>query len=189
MRDADNGTLEPKQSFERDRRGQSHLAACLALADLLRIIERMSWSLVRGAGVVSALAGMVLVTLATEACGEADGSSASSRACVDVSLECQPIVSPPTFDAIYANVLQPSCASGTGTCHGGAAAGGLDMSNVESAFQGLSRRARADAVGCSLVVQRLEASESSFRMPPGPTPLSEPQRCAVRQWIASGASR
>ena len=110
-------------------------------------------------------------------------------ACVAAPLDCQPIVSPPTFDAIYANILRPSCASGTGRCHGGAAAAGLDMTTPESAHSGLSSRVKPDDIGCSLLLRRVESTESSFRMPPGPTPLSEPQRCAIRQWIANGATR
>jgi hypothetical protein len=139
------------------------------------------------AGVAGASA-LVAAALLAQACGSTDDGG-DAPACVEAPLDCQPIVSPPTFDAIYANVLQPSCASGTGTCHGGSAAGGLDMSNVEAAFAGVSRRSSPDSVGCSLVLRRLEATESSFRMPPGPTPLSEPQRCAIRQWIANGAKR
>jgi hypothetical protein len=116
-------------------------------------------------------------------------SAQDGAACVDVKLDCMPIVSPPTFSAIYANIFSPSCALGTGSCHGPAVSAGLDMRTEDSAYQGLSTRSRPDSVGCSLVLRRVESTDESFRMPPGPTPLSEPQRCAIRQWIANGAHR
>ncbi|HVH47381.1 MAG TPA: c-type cytochrome domain-containing protein [Labilithrix sp.] len=134
------------------------------------------------------LSGVVSLLLVGMACGTDDGGGDGAQ-CVAAPLDCQPIVAPPTFDAIYTNVLQPSCASGAGRCHGSAAAAGLDMRAADSAFAGLSKRVNPDSVGCSLVLRRVESSSSSFRMPPGPTPLSEPQRCAIRQWIANGAQR
>lgn len=123
------------------------------------------------------------------AAGCSSSDEDDTNKCVDVSLDCQPIVSPPTFDAIYANVFKPSCATGTGKCHGAAASKGLDMQTVDSAFDGISKRVSPDNVGCSLVLKRVESQNASFRMPPGNTPLSEPQRCAIRQWIANGAQR
>jgi hypothetical protein len=108
--------------------------------------------------------------------------------CIEVSTECSSVVSPPTFDAIYDNVLRPSCATGTGSCHN-RGAGGLDMRSADAAFDGLKSRVTPGDPSCSVLNVRLEASDSSRRMPPGPTPLSEAQRCAVRQWIANGAER
>lgn len=131
-----------------------------------------------------AAAGALGLVIALVGCSSPDEAGSG---CVDVSLACQPIVSPPTFDALYKNVFSPMCASAG--CHGAGFSGGLDMRTVDSAFQGLSARSRPDAVGCSTLVRRVEASESTFRMPLGPTPLSEPQRCAIRQWIANGAKR
>lgn len=121
-------------------------------------------------------------------CGTS-GASGASGGCMDAPLDCKPIVAPPTFDAIYANVLAPSCASGAGQCHGSAASAGLDLRTADSAFEGLSRRVEPGSAGCSLLVRRVESPSSSFRMPPGPTPLGEAERCAIRQWIADGAKR
>jgi hypothetical protein len=115
------------------------------------------------------------------------GCGSSEDECVDARLDCKPIVSPPTFDSIYANVLSPSCVSPH--CHGEGFAAGLDMRTVDQAFEGLSRRSRPDSVGCSVLVRRIESSDPEVRMPRGPTGLSEPQRCAIRQWIANGAHR
>jgi hypothetical protein len=110
------------------------------------------------------------------------------EACVEVSAECNPIVSPPTFDAIYSNILHGSCASGAGACHG-RGAGGLSMDTADAAFEGLSARLTPGDISCSPLVQRIESTDPVRRMPPGPTPLTEPQRCAIRQWIANGAER
>lgn len=108
--------------------------------------------------------------------------------CVEVSTSCQPIVNPPTFDALYTNVFSKTCAT-TGQCHGPAVAGGLDMRTADAAYAGLSKRVKPESLGCSLLLQRVESGDVNVRMPPGPNPLSEPQRCAIRQWIANGAQR
>ncbi len=41
---------------------------------------------------------------------------------------------------------------------------------------------------CSLLITRLEADDPAAAMPPG-SPLSEAERCAVRQWVDDGAPR
>jgi hypothetical protein len=129
---------------------------------------------------------LVPVVFVAPACGP--GEDPNDK-CVTVSLDCKPIVSPPTFDALYTNIFHPSCALGTGSCHGDAVSAGLDMRTIDSAYAGLSKRVSPSSVGCSLLEKRVESSASDFRMPPGSTPLSEPQRCAIRQWIANGAAR
>lgn len=108
--------------------------------------------------------------------------------CVEVTTQCMPIVSPPTFDALYTNIFSGGCAT-TGRCHGPAVAGGLDMRTADAAYAGLSKRVKPESLGCSLLVQRVESNDMNIRMPPGQMPLSEPQRCAIRQWIANGAQR
>jgi hypothetical protein len=122
------------------------------------------------------------------ACSSSNDEDENAK-CVVVSLDCQPIVSPPTFAALYENIFQPSCASGSGACHGDAVSAGLDMRTIDSAFTGLSMRVKPADVGCSTLEKRVESARSTFRMPPGPTPLSDAQRCAIRQWIANGAAR
>ena len=110
-----------------------------------------------------------------------------SVACVEVNLDCKPLVSPPTFEAVYTNILKPTCAAGNGPCHN-AGAGGLDMATIDVAFSSLASRVDPSNVGCSTLAKRLETKDSAYRMPPGAT-LSEPQLCAVRQWMANGAAR
>lgn len=146
-----------------------------------------SAEIVRRASVALALLALSSA-LIVPACSSADEENESDR-CVTADLDCTPIVSPPTFDALYANIFKSSCATGTGSCHGPAKSNGLDMQTIDSAYAGLSQRVSPDSVGCSLLEKRVESGSSDFRMPPGPTPLSEPQRCAIRQWIAAGAQR
>lgn len=140
--------------------------------------RRFAGGLGAALGLVSALA------IGVSACGD----EPAAPACVDVSMECAPVVQP-QFDAIYANILLPTCASGTGACHGSYAAGGVDMQSADSAYASLSSRVDTSTPGCSLLLNRVESTNASTRMPPGPNPLSEAQRCAIRLWVRDGAQR
>lgn len=117
-------------------------------------------------------------------------------ACVaNLSTNCMPLYAPPTFGTLYANLFHPTCAQGIGTCHtSDAQMGGLVFEDQATAYalllgtQGGRARVLPGNPACSLLEERLESNDSHFRMPPGPTPLSEPARCAVAQWIAQGAN-
>jgi hypothetical protein len=104
--------------------------------------------------------------------------------------ECAPQY-PPTFDRIRANTLLLSCAIGTG-CHGVHAPTPLlslsgDEEGAYAALLGHALVIPGDPE-CSPLIQRLESSDASFRMPRGgELPASE--RCAIVQWIADGANR
>lgn len=136
---------------------------------------------------MSVLRGFVATT-ALVIMGCSSSEPAEALPCVEVTTACQPIVNPPTFDALYSNVFSKSCAVTSG-CHGPAFAGGLDMRTADAAHAGLSKRVKPESLGCSLLLQRVESSNENVRMPPGPNPLTEPQRCAIRQWVANGAQR
>src|SRR5258705_2596194 len=41
----------------------------------------------------------------------------SDPPCVTLKTDCQPFFDPPTYPTIYNKILQPTCATGTGTCH------------------------------------------------------------------------
>lgn len=127
-----------------------------------------------------------LLVIACAACSPSS-SDAAPIACVTVNLDCRPLVSPPTFDAIYENILQPTCAGGGGPCHN-SGAGNLDMQSADVAYAALVTRVDPTDVGCSTLAKRLETTDDALRMPPG-TKLSEPQLCAIRQWMAGGAAR
>jgi hypothetical protein len=135
----------------------------------------------------------VLAVVPAAACGP----DADALHCVDdLSLDCQPLHDPPTFDAIFDGTLHPTCASGHGTCHSGdAAKAGLVFEDPDDAYAALLGTAggRARAIpgdpACSLLVERLSTSNERLRMPPGPTPLSGPELCTIVLWIADGAER
>ncbi len=124
-------------------------------------------------------------------------SSSPGPTCVeDLDLGCRPLFDPPTFQDIYDNTLHPTCASGRGTCHSAdGAMGGLVFEDPDTAYDLLlgGSTARARVVpgdpACSLIVERLDASDDAFRMPPGSDPLPGAEICTVVQWIAQGANR
>jgi hypothetical protein len=115
--------------------------------------------------------------------------------CVHPSASCQPLYDPPTFQALYDNILHPTCASGSGTCHtSDARMGGLVFEDEMSAYNLLlgmvDGRARVlpQNPGCSILLERLYASDPQLRMPPGSHPLSAPELCTFVQWITRGAN-
>lgn len=132
------------------------------------------------------------------ACG-GDDDGASGGACLaSLSLPdtCTPAFNP-DWPSIYSNVLATSCgATGAGsTCHGrGAEQGGLALYDMNLAYDdllGVGDHARVEPGDpkCSLLMELLESSDPSKRMPLGArTPLNDGYRCAIQQWIAAGAS-
>jgi hypothetical protein len=129
------------------------------------------------------------------ACG--DDAPGDPKACLDpLPLDCAPSYEP-TFDMIFANALRSCGASTTfGSCHAAQGSkGGLVLSDPDVAYQSLLRlvdgRARVEPGNpeCSVLTQRLESDDPSFRMPVGRESLAAGQRCAIRQWIAGGAER
>jgi hypothetical protein len=110
--------------------------------------------------------------------------------------DCQPLYDPAVFPTIFEKILKPTCAQGLGTCHtSDAAMGNLVMEDADDTYARLlgqyDGRARVNPgdPSCSLLVERLESSDTNFRMPPGPTALDAGARCDIVQWIASGAAR
>lgn len=108
--------------------------------------------------------------------------------CVDIDTTCTPLYEP-TFDNIYTNTLSVSCSVGNGTCHtSDASAGGLSFASADTAFAMLTDgRVDGGDASCSLLTQRIAATDSDV-MPPG-KPLPEAERCAITQWINNGAAR
>lgn len=102
----------------------------------------------------------------------------------------------PTFAAIHANILAPTCGAATtgASCHGprGGMAG-LFLHDRDEAYANLlaKRDGRARVVPgdpeCSLLVYRVESDDPAVWMPPGPAMLDEKDRCAIITWIAMGA--
>jgi hypothetical protein len=129
-----------------------------------------------------------------DAAGDAGDGNGSCLA--KLSLDCRPSFEPASYDAIFSNVLRPSCgSSASGTqCHGAEGMqAGLVLADQDEAYESLlgeldgrPRVVRGDPE-CSMLIQRIESSDPRVRMPLNSPPLSEGQRCAIRQWIAEGA--
>lgn len=128
--------------------------------------------------------------------GDGHGDQDAGDCLADLSLDCKPTFEPATYDAIFQNVLRPTCGSaGTGRqCHSeeGMMAG-LVLQEHDEAYDSLLGKldGRARVVKgkpeCSILVQRLESTEKRLRMPLNSDPLDEGLRCAIRLWIAAGA--
>jgi hypothetical protein len=114
-----------------------------------------------------------------------------------LSLDCDPTYVP-TYDSIFENLLRPTCGASS-NCHAGPTAdkaqAGLVLSQRDDAYDYLLGKmdGRARVIPgkpeCSILELRLESKDPGFRMPVGSEPLSESDRCVVRQWIANGAKR
>jgi hypothetical protein len=124
-------------------------------------------------------------------------SDVPTPTCVpDLSPSCQPLYDPPTYQSLFDNILHPTCASGSGTCHtADFAPAGLVFEDANRAYalllgtSGAPPRVLPGNPACSLIMERLESKDPSFRMPPGSAPLSAPALCTFVQWIARGAQR
>jgi hypothetical protein len=136
-------------------------------------------------------------------CGGDDSSShaadAGGMCTAALPLDCQPAF-PPTYDMIYGQLLSKTCGNpGTGgSCHSAVGKqGGLVLADIDGAYTALVTDKNKDGLtrvlpndpACSILEERLESSDPAIRMPLGNAALSEPLRCAVRQWIAMGAPR
>lgn len=134
----------------------------------------------------------ITMALACIACG---GDEAEALSCVEVDPACAPGF-PPTWDNVYKFVITQSCAVGAGVaCHGADGRKGmLEMSTPAIAYEGLVRgtgshpRVTANDPACSILMERLNATDPSVRMPYGAAELPAATRCAVQQWIAQGAA-
>jgi len=111
------------------------------------------------------------------------------------SVECAPTYAP-TFRAIFDNRLQLTCGAGGRSCHSSAGQqAGLILSDFDVAYDsllGLDQAGRARVIPgdpeCSLLELRLESDDASFVMPVG-AKLAAGELCAIRRWIADGATK
>jgi hypothetical protein len=125
---------------------------------------------------------LLLACLACFACGD-------DEVCVEVELSCAPLYEP-VFEQVFTRTLQPGCAVDGNSCHSGATAqAGLQMDDIDMAYQLLVTEGRVVAgdPNCSLLVTRLQGANGGT-MPPG-RPLSDAERCAIETWVANGALR
>jgi hypothetical protein len=114
--------------------------------------------------------------------------------CIELSPSCTPLYTP-SFDELFTRTLMPTCGQGGSSCHGpDGAKGGLVFAEADTAYalltgqSGAKPRVVAGDPGCSEIVVRTHRAGEPWSMPPG-QPLSENERCVIRQWIEQGAVR
>lgn len=130
--------------------------------------------------------------------GPKDAASPCAKPLAKLPLDCQ-VTFMPTYSSIYTNLFAKTCgAASTGSsCHGPSGKqSGLLLSGKDAAYDSLLGNAadhRARVIPgdpeCSVLEQRLESDDPNFRMPLGAMKLADGELCAVRQWIANGASK
>jgi hypothetical protein len=130
------------------------------------------------------------------ACTSSDAPTPEPPCVSGLTASCQAQYDPPTYDTIFTKILQPTCATGSGTCHtSDGAKAGLVFEDPDAAYAALLGKngARARVLpgdpSCSLIMKRLTSPDSNYRMPQGPTPLSDPEICTFTKWIFDGAPR
>ena len=95
----------------------------------------------------------------------------------------------PTFTNVYKNTLQPNCGYMDGSCHSASGrAGGLSFQDQDTAYAGLLNgiRVKPGNPTCSEMIVRATSPGKDYQMPPGDA-LSEPEQCALVQWVQMGA--
>jgi hypothetical protein len=114
--------------------------------------------------------------------------------CITVDTTCAPGYVP-TFDNVYKFTLRNSCGSDRASCHSATGhQGGLSMADEATAYADLLAmspnynrpRVSPGDPACSLMIVRTDSPGKDYQMPPG-EPLSDPERCALIQWVQMGA--
>jgi len=116
-------------------------------------------------------------------------------ACITVDTSCAPLY-PPTFDNVYNNTLSVSCGSTNSSCHSSVdTQSAMSFADEDTSYSELLDKSHLDPSryrvvpgdpSCSLMIVRTDSPGASYQMPIG-TPLSDPERCALVQWVQAGA--
>ena len=96
----------------------------------------------------------------------------------------------PTYDNLYANTFQPTCAKSGFSCHSpDGHQGGLNFFDKEAVYgQMVGHSVRAGSPECSVLVQRVLSTDGFQRMPPGKS-IPAGEACAIIAWVRDGAKR
>lgn len=98
-----------------------------------------------------------------------------------------------TYDQVWTQTIQVSCASGGSACHAqdgsGGAVHGLTFTDPQAAWDHMTGEelvVPGDAL-CSPLFVRLASDDPEIRMPPGSSSLSPETLCSIGTWILDGA--
>lgn len=137
----------------------------------------------------AALSSFVLAS-ASGCSDPAPASPEPEPVCLDAGVDttCTPGFEP-TYDALYTNTFQRSCAASGVSCHASTGKqGGIDFGDPDAAYAALTKKVRPGQPECSVLVHRVIATDGKVRMPPGRS-LPAGEQCAIIQWVAQGARR
>jgi hypothetical protein len=127
-------------------------------------------------------------------CGSGDDETPVNQ-CVTLPATCPPGITP-SYSEIYTTIFAKSCgATGSGpSCHGpDGRQGGLGLYDVDGAYSDLlgmtggHARVLPEKPQCSILVERLNSDDPTFRMPYMELKLDPGLLCAVQTWIQNGA--
>lgn len=132
----------------------------------------------------------LLPMLALAAC-PGDDTAADPVICLEAGSlgSCTPPYEP-TYDNLYTNTFQPTCAKTGFSCHSPEGRqGNLNFFDKEGVYkQLLNRPVKAGNPECSNLVQRVVSLDGYQRMPPGKS-LPTGDQCAIIEWVRAGAKR
>ena len=97
----------------------------------------------------------------------------------------------PTYDNLYANTFQPTCAKSGFSCHSpDGHQGGLNFFDKEAVYSQLhdTHAVRPGNPECSTIVANVKSLDPLVRMPPGKS-IPEGEQCAIIEWVRNGAKR
>jgi cytochrome c551/c552 len=138
----------------------------------------------------SSIAVAMICLVGLVACDDTAPAS-PAPACLDggVDTSCTPAYEP-TYDALYANTLHPTCAKSGVSCHASTGKqAGLNFDDADDAYKVLTAQmVRPGEPACSVLVHRIVADTGTIRMPPGRS-LPPGEQCAIIKWVADGAKR
>jgi hypothetical protein len=143
---------------------------------------------------VAAAAAISCLALCSSCGGGDDDAPSTSGQCITLPATCTPGITP-SYSEIYTTVFAKSCgATGSaGSCHGpDGRQGGLGLYDAASAYSdllGMTGHARVlpNNPECSILVERLNSDDPTFRMPFMGTKLPPDLLCAIQTWIDDGA--